>query len=151
MKVWYVLLDQSHPSDADPTHRDSPAEQALQSAYRQTILDGTHIYHPSTTLDQTKLRIHEWRNDLDRLRDESRRHAARQDAISQEQTELLKRLIKGQEELAHRARADGKTLTDYTSEEILAELAKDLATAPRFRRTAVHEVGDDLWERYERT
>lgn len=28
---------------------------------------------------------------------------------------------------------------------------KDLASAPRFRRMAVHEVGDDLWERYERT
>ncbi|MFN3857711.1 MAG: RibD family protein [Caulobacter sp.] len=25
-----------------------------------------------------------------------------------------------------------------------------LAAAPRFRRLAVHEVGDDLWERYER-
>ena len=28
---------------------------------------------------------------------------------------------------------------------------KDLASAPRFRRIAVQEVGDDLWERYERT
>jgi diaminohydroxyphosphoribosylaminopyrimidine deaminase/5-amino-6-(5-phosphoribosylamino)uracil reductase len=25
-----------------------------------------------------------------------------------------------------------------------------LADAPRFKRVAVHEVGDDLWERYER-
>lgn len=32
-----------------------------------------------------------------------------------------------------------------------AFVLKDLASAPRFRRIAVHEVGDDLWERYERT
>ena len=31
-----------------------------------------------------------------------------------------------------------------------AFVLKDLASAPRFRRLAVHEVGDDLWERYER-
>jgi diaminohydroxyphosphoribosylaminopyrimidine deaminase/5-amino-6-(5-phosphoribosylamino)uracil reductase len=31
-----------------------------------------------------------------------------------------------------------------------AFVLKDLAAAPRFRRVAVHEVGDDLWERYER-
>ena len=31
-----------------------------------------------------------------------------------------------------------------------AFVLKDLASAPRFRRTAVHEVGEDLWERYER-
>lgn len=31
-----------------------------------------------------------------------------------------------------------------------AFVLKDLAAAPRFRRTAVETVGDDLWERYEK-
>ncbi len=31
-----------------------------------------------------------------------------------------------------------------------AFVLKDLAAAPRFRRTAVEAVGDDLWERYEK-
>ena len=31
-----------------------------------------------------------------------------------------------------------------------ALVIKDLAVAPRFRRTAVQALGDDLWERYER-
>ena len=31
-----------------------------------------------------------------------------------------------------------------------AFVLKDLAAAPRFRRIEVREVGDDLWERYER-
>jgi diaminohydroxyphosphoribosylaminopyrimidine deaminase/5-amino-6-(5-phosphoribosylamino)uracil reductase len=31
-----------------------------------------------------------------------------------------------------------------------AFVLKDLAAAPRFRRTTVREVGNDLWERYER-
>jgi len=33
---------------------------------------------------------------------------------------------------------------------VAAFVLKDLASAPRFRRTSVHAVGDDLWERYER-
>ena len=32
-----------------------------------------------------------------------------------------------------------------------AFVLKDLAAAPRFRRIAVEAVGDDLWERYERS
>ncbi len=32
-----------------------------------------------------------------------------------------------------------------------AFVLKDLASAPRFRRTEVRDVGEDLWERYERT
>jgi diaminohydroxyphosphoribosylaminopyrimidine deaminase/5-amino-6-(5-phosphoribosylamino)uracil reductase len=32
-----------------------------------------------------------------------------------------------------------------------AFVLKDLAAAPRFRRISVEAVGDDLWERYERT
>jgi diaminohydroxyphosphoribosylaminopyrimidine deaminase/5-amino-6-(5-phosphoribosylamino)uracil reductase len=34
---------------------------------------------------------------------------------------------------------------------VAAFVLKDLASAPRFRRVAVQPVGDDLWERYERT
>jgi diaminohydroxyphosphoribosylaminopyrimidine deaminase/5-amino-6-(5-phosphoribosylamino)uracil reductase len=33
---------------------------------------------------------------------------------------------------------------------VAAFVLKDLASAPRFRRTAVEAVGEDLWERYER-
>ena len=33
---------------------------------------------------------------------------------------------------------------------VAAFVLKDLASAPRFRRTAVQAVGEDLWERYER-
>jgi diaminohydroxyphosphoribosylaminopyrimidine deaminase / 5-amino-6-(5-phosphoribosylamino)uracil reductase len=33
---------------------------------------------------------------------------------------------------------------------VAAFVLKDLASAPRFRRTAVQVVGEDLWERYER-
>jgi diaminohydroxyphosphoribosylaminopyrimidine deaminase / 5-amino-6-(5-phosphoribosylamino)uracil reductase len=33
---------------------------------------------------------------------------------------------------------------------VAAFVLKDLATAPRFRRTSVQAVGEDLWERYER-
>jgi diaminohydroxyphosphoribosylaminopyrimidine deaminase/5-amino-6-(5-phosphoribosylamino)uracil reductase len=33
---------------------------------------------------------------------------------------------------------------------VAAIALKDLASAPRFRRTAVQAVGEDLWERYER-
>jgi diaminohydroxyphosphoribosylaminopyrimidine deaminase/5-amino-6-(5-phosphoribosylamino)uracil reductase len=33
---------------------------------------------------------------------------------------------------------------------VAAFVLKDLAAAPRFKRIAVQEVGDDLWERYER-
>jgi diaminohydroxyphosphoribosylaminopyrimidine deaminase/5-amino-6-(5-phosphoribosylamino)uracil reductase len=31
-----------------------------------------------------------------------------------------------------------------------AFVLKDLATAPRFRRVGLHELGDDVWERFER-
>jgi diaminohydroxyphosphoribosylaminopyrimidine deaminase/5-amino-6-(5-phosphoribosylamino)uracil reductase len=34
---------------------------------------------------------------------------------------------------------------------VAAFVLKDLASAPRFRRVAVQSVGEDLWERYERT
>jgi diaminohydroxyphosphoribosylaminopyrimidine deaminase / 5-amino-6-(5-phosphoribosylamino)uracil reductase len=33
---------------------------------------------------------------------------------------------------------------------VAAFVLKDLGSAPRFRRTAVQTVGEDLWERYER-
>jgi diaminohydroxyphosphoribosylaminopyrimidine deaminase/5-amino-6-(5-phosphoribosylamino)uracil reductase len=33
---------------------------------------------------------------------------------------------------------------------VAAFVLKDLASAPRFRRTSVQAVGEDLWERYER-
>jgi diaminohydroxyphosphoribosylaminopyrimidine deaminase/5-amino-6-(5-phosphoribosylamino)uracil reductase len=33
---------------------------------------------------------------------------------------------------------------------VAAFVLKDLAAAPRFRRTGVEPLGDDLWERYER-
>ena len=33
---------------------------------------------------------------------------------------------------------------------VAAFVLKDLAAAPRFRRTGVEPRGDDLWERYER-
>jgi diaminohydroxyphosphoribosylaminopyrimidine deaminase/5-amino-6-(5-phosphoribosylamino)uracil reductase len=33
---------------------------------------------------------------------------------------------------------------------VAAFVLKDLASAPRFRRTAIQAVGEDLWERYER-
>ena len=122
MKVWYLLLAPAHPHD--PCDAESPERQALQASYRQRIQDDTHIYHQCATVDQTKLRIHEWRNDLAELRFAWQQRMDRMELHTSDSHAMLQRMEKQLEDLAKAKQAEGKQLSDFPREEIIAELAR---------------------------
>jgi tetratricopeptide (TPR) repeat protein len=77
-KVWYLFLAPGHPTE--PSDPDAPAEsdelRRLQEAYRQRVRSEGHLYHESASLDQTKLIVHQLRDDLAHLRRRGKQLAA---------------------------------------------------------------------------
>jgi tetratricopeptide (TPR) repeat protein len=73
-KVWYLLLAPEHPTDALADEPD--ALRDLQSAYRGRIQGGGHLYHPTASVDQTKLIVLQLRDDLAHLRRRGKQWAA---------------------------------------------------------------------------
>lgn len=65
-QVWYLLLAPGHPTDAAAV--EPPELHELQAAYRQRVQSDGHLYHPSASLDQTKIIVLQLRDDLARLR-----------------------------------------------------------------------------------
>jgi tetratricopeptide (TPR) repeat protein len=144
MKVWYILLDPAHPHD--PCEPEVPELQTLQAAYRQRIQNDTHIYRTSSNEAETKVCIYEWRNRLEELREDWRKHMKRQEHLAADSHAMLQRLVNEVGKISKAAEAQGKTLADYTPEEVLAELARREGTTPAALRKLLDEAlaSDDL-------
>jgi Flp pilus assembly protein TadD len=65
-KVWYLVLDTGFPSD--PHETESEELLNLQADYRQRIQKDAHLFHPVTTLEGLKAKVHELRDELAKLR-----------------------------------------------------------------------------------
>jgi hypothetical protein len=73
-KVWYLLLDESFPLEAQPPEPSEARE--LQAAYRRRLQEDSHLFHPLKNLDSLEADVLKLRNDLARLRRGARRWAA---------------------------------------------------------------------------
>jgi tetratricopeptide (TPR) repeat protein len=65
-KVWFILLDENHPTD--PCEAETGEKQELQTKYRERICGFGDIYHTSSNLDQTEKIVLRVRDDLAKLR-----------------------------------------------------------------------------------
>jgi tetratricopeptide (TPR) repeat protein len=73
-KVWYLLLDESFPSD--PRAAEDGEKKTLQANYRAKLKADIHLYHPLSTRDSLEASVLKLRNDLTQLRRGLRRWSA---------------------------------------------------------------------------
>ena len=72
-KVWYLLLDESFPTDA---HEPEPEERRqLQTSYRNILKADTHLFHPLASSEALEAGVLKLRHDLTQLRRGSKRWA----------------------------------------------------------------------------
>jgi TolA-binding protein len=65
-KVWYLLLDESFPTDSHSP--EDPEKQELQRAYRDRLKADAHLYHSLGTKEGLENSVLKLRDDLNRLR-----------------------------------------------------------------------------------
>lgn len=97
-KVYYILLDESHPTDGCGCEPQTLHE--LQEKYRQTFEDTTQLHHSSSSLLQTENLVLKLRDDLAELR---KQEQARQEELKQAVSDLRHEVMAGIDSLKQQA------------------------------------------------
>jgi len=78
-KVYYLLLDRE--CAVTCLAAEDPVLAGLQAAYRREVEDGSHLYHPASTLVELELKMHQLHNELRAFRERMERRQKRTFAL----------------------------------------------------------------------